>query len=128
MSVRIAKPASERLEWTSACPLSHLITGRGVAVLLRSGEQGALLGLEAGTLRAVSNFDPYGRAAVISRGLVGDRNGEPIVLSAFLKQAFSLIGGRALDDESVSLPVYEVHVCAGVVQVRSTGCVVETAS
>ncbi|ROZ42857.1 nitrite reductase small subunit NirD [Rhodococcus sp. WS3] len=127
MSVRIAKLASERLEWTSVCSLSHLITGRGVAVL-RSGEQGALFGLVDGTLRAVSNFDLYGCAAVISRGLVGDRKGEPIVLSPFLKQAFSLIDGRALDDESVSLPVYEVYVWAGVVQVRSTGCVVETAS
>ncbi len=38
-----------RLEWTSACPLSHLIPGRGVAVLLRGGEQVALFLLDDGT-------------------------------------------------------------------------------
>ena len=88
-------------------------------MLLRGGEQVALFLLEDGTLRAVSNFDPYGRAAVMSRGLVGDRDGEPIVVSPLLKQAFSLVDGRALDDSSVALPVYGVRVWAGVVQVHS---------
>ncbi|UUE27316.1 nitrite reductase small subunit NirD [Rhodococcus qingshengii] len=119
IDAQIAKLDSDRLEWTSACPLSHLIPGRGVAVLLRGGEQVALFLLEDGTLRAVSNFDPYGLAAVMSRGLVGDRDGEPIVVSPLLKQAFSLVDGRALDDSSVALPVYGVRVWAGVVQVHS---------
>ena len=119
IDAQIAKLDSDRLEWTSACPLSHLIPGRGVAVLLRGGEQVALFLLEDGTLRAVSNFDPYGRAAVMSRGLVGDRDGEPIAVSPLLKQAFSLVDGRALDDSSVALPVYGVRGWAGVVQVHS---------
>ncbi|MFD1813375.1 nitrite reductase small subunit NirD [Rhodococcus gannanensis] len=108
-----------RLEWTSACPLSRLIPGRGVAVLLSGGEQVALFLLDDGSLRAVGNIDPFGRAAVMSRGLVGDRAGEPIVTSPLLKQPFSLVDGRCLDDESVSLPVYGVRVWAGVVQVHS---------
>ncbi|WP_342659518.1 hypothetical protein Rruber_02917 [Rhodococcus ruber] len=108
-----------RLEWTSACPLSHLIPGRGVAVLLRGGEQVALFLLDDGTLRAVSNFDPFGRAAVMSRGIVGDRSGEPTVASPLLKQVFSLDDGRCLDDPSVRLPVYDVRVWAGVVQIHS---------
>lgn len=114
---------SGRLEWTSACPLSHLIPGRGVAVLLRGGEQVALFLLEDATLRAVGNIDPFGRAAVMSRGLVGDRAGEPIVVSPLLKQAFSLEDGRCLDEDGVSLPVYDVRLWAGVVQVHSlSGC------
>ena len=108
-----------RLEWTSACPLRHLIPGRGVAVLLRSGEQVALFLHEDGGLYAVGNIDPFGRAAVMSRGIVGDRKGEPTVASPLLKQVFSLVDGRCLDDESVRLPVYEVRVWAGVVQVHS---------
>ncbi|MFD4366351.1 nitrite reductase small subunit NirD [Rhodococcus sp. NPDC058521] len=115
-----ASVQSGRLEWTSACPLSHLIPGRGVAVLLRGGEQVALFRLEEGTLRAVGNIDPFGRAAVMSRGLVGDRGGEPIVVSPLLKQVFSLVDGRCLDDEDMRLPVYDVRVWAGVVQVHSS--------
>ncbi|WP_137724408.1 nitrite reductase small subunit NirD [Prescottella subtropica] len=108
-----------RLEWTSACLLSRLIPGCGVAVLLRGGEQVALFLLDDGTLRAVGNIDPFARAAVMSRGLVGDRAGEPIVASPLLKQVFSLVDGRCLDDGSVRLPVYDVRVWAGVVQVHS---------
>ena len=119
IDAQIAKLDSDRLEWTSACPLSHLIPGRGVAVLLRGGEQVALFLLEDGTLRAVSNFDPYGRAAVMSRGLVGDRDGEPIVVSPLLKQAFSLVDGRALVGSSGALPVFGVRVWGGVGQVHS---------
>ena len=74
--------------------------GRGVAVLLRGGEQAALFLLDGRHAAAVGNIDPFGRAAVMSRGLVGDRGGEPIVASPLLKQAFSLIDGRCLDDES----------------------------
>lgn len=109
-----------RLEWTSACPLSRLIPGLGVAVLLRGREQVALFLLEDGSLHAVGNIDPYGRAAVMSRGLVGDRAGEPIVVSPLLKQAFSLVDGRCMDEPSVRLPVYDVRVWAGVVQVHSS--------
>ena len=106
-----------RLEWTSACPLSHLIPGRGVAVLLRGGEQVALFLLDDGTLRAVGNFDPFGRAAVMSRGIVGDRSGEPTVASPLLKQVFSLRTGAALDDEAVAVRTYPVRVVHGMVRV-----------
>lgn len=108
-----------RLEWTSACPLSRLVPGCGVAVLLRGGEQVALFLLDDGTLRAVGNMDPFGNAAVMSRGLVGDRSGEPTIASPLLKQVFSLNDGRCLDDPDTSLPVYDVRVWAGVVQIHS---------
>ena len=108
-----------RLEWTSACLLRHLIPGRGVAVLLRGGEQVALFLLADGNLHAVSNIDPYGRAAVMSRGIVGDRHGEPTVASPLLKQVFSLEDGRCLDEPAVRLPVYDVRVWGGIVQVHS---------
>ncbi|MFC9514287.1 nitrite reductase small subunit NirD [Nocardiaceae bacterium NPDC056970] len=99
--------------WTSACTRSHLTPGRGVAVLLRGGAQAALFRLADGSLRAVGNIDPIGRAAVMSRGLVGDRHGEPTVASPLLKQVYSLLDGRCLDDEAVRLPVYPVRVVEG---------------
>lgn len=108
-----------RSDWTSACMLDQLVPDLGVAVLLRGGGQAALFLLPDGQLRAVGNIDPFARAAVISRGLVGDRGGEPVVISPLLKQAFSLLDGRCLDEPSVRLPVHEVHVDEfGVVQVR----------
>ncbi|MGW0182714.1 nitrite reductase small subunit NirD [Nocardia sp. NPDC003345] len=103
--------------WTVACPLEYLIPGRGVAVLLPGGRQAALFLLPEGTLYAVGNIDPFGRAAVMSRGIVGDRGGEPVVASPLLKQPFSLLDGRCLDDDTKRLPVYSVRVADGTVSI-----------
>ncbi|MET9030214.1 nitrite reductase small subunit NirD [Nocardia sp. NPDC004168] len=105
--------------WTQACRLDYLIPGRGVAVLLKGGRQAALFLLENGMLYAVGNIDPIGRAAVMSRGIVGDRGGAPVVASPLLKQAFSLVDGRCLDDESAMLPVYAVRVDDGIVSISN---------
>lgn len=111
--------AVDTTEWTQACRLDYLIPGRGVAVLLRGGRQAALFLLPDGSLYAVGNIDPFGRAAVMSRGIVGDRGGVPVVVSPLLKQAFSLPDGCCLDDGSAALPVYAVRVDNGVVSVSN---------
>ncbi|MCK0440251.1 nitrite reductase small subunit NirD [Gordonia alkaliphila] len=97
-------------DWTAACPLEALEPLRGVAVLLPDGAQVALFRLADDRLKAVGNIDPLGRAAVLSRGIVGDRNGFPVVHSPLKKQAFSLIDGRCLDAEGVSVPVYGTRI------------------
>lgn len=103
--------------WTPACPLERLVPGRGVAVLRPDGAQVAVFLLTDGTLHAVGNVDPFSGAAVLSRGLVGDRGGEPTVASPLLKQVFSLRSGRCLDDGARAVTVHEVRVVAGTVQV-----------
>ncbi len=120
----IAAPAGSTIRmprstdgWTSACALHRLLPGRGVAVLLRGGAQAALFLLDDGALHAVGNVDPVGRAAVMSRGIVGDHAGEPTVASPLLKEVYSLIDGRCLDDPGLRLPVHKVRTVGGVVQV-----------
>ncbi len=103
--------------WTSACALDDLVPGRGVAVLLPDATQVALFRLSDDRLYAVGNVDPFGRAAVMSRGLVGDRAGEPTVASPLLKQVFSLRTGRCLDDDTVELGTYGTRVVDGTVEV-----------
>ncbi len=99
-----------RGDWTAACPLSRLEPLRGVAVLLPDDAQVALFRLMDNTIRAVGNIDPIGCAAVLSRGIVGDRAGVPVVQSPLKKQAFSLVDGRCLDAEGVFIPVYDTRV------------------
>ena len=73
-------------DWTAACGMEHLQRTRGVAVLLPDNSQVALFRLADDSLRAVGNIDPIGRAAVLSRGIVGDRNGFPVVHSPLTEQ------------------------------------------
>jgi nitrite reductase (NADH) small subunit len=96
--------------WTAACRYDYLIPNRGVGVLLPDGAQAALFRLDDGSLHAVGNIDPFSGAAVISRGLVGDRAGRATVQTPIKKQAFALDDGTCLDDPDVSLPVYATRV------------------
>ncbi|RAV18175.1 nitrite reductase (NAD(P)H) small subunit [Mycolicibacterium sp. GF69] len=96
--------------WTAACHYDFLIPNRGVGVLLADGSQAALFRLDDGSLRAISNIDPFSGAAVMSRGIVGDRGGRPTVQSPIKKQAFALDDGVCLDDPEVSLPVYPTRL------------------
>jgi nitrite reductase (NADH) small subunit len=96
--------------WTTACDYEHLIPGRGVGVLLDDGTQAALFRLDDGTVHALGNVDPFSGAAVLSRGIVGDRGGRATVQSPILKQAFALEDGCCLDDPKVSVPVFQVRV------------------
>ena len=108
-------------QWEFVCGRDDLIEGAGVAARI-NGTQIAIFYLPdpAGGLFAVGNFDPIGRANVISRGIVGDVAGEPVVASPLYKQHFSLLDGRALEDEAYALPCYpitlkdnSVWVCLG---------------
>ncbi|MDV3126084.1 nitrite reductase small subunit NirD [Mycobacterium sp. 21AC1] len=104
--------------WTTACPYDYLIPGRGVAVLLPDGSQAALFRLDDGALHAVGNMDPFSGAAVISRGITGDRGGRATVQSPIKKQAFAFEDGKCLDDPAVAIPVYRTRVTAdGLVQI-----------
>ncbi|MGW5522154.1 nitrite reductase small subunit NirD [Gordonia sp. NPDC003950] len=111
----------ESRTWVHVCPLADLVPGRGVAALLDDRQVAVFyLGTDesgAPDVRAVGNIDPFGRAAVMSRGLVGDRDGVPTVASPLLKQVFSLDDGECLDDATGALPVYAVRVVDGDVQI-----------
>src|ERR1700722_4585265 len=99
-----------RHEWTAACPAARLQPLRGVAVWLPDTVQVALFLLADNSIRAVGNIDPIGRAAVLSRGIVGDRGGVPVIQSPLKKKAFSPLDGRCLDAEGVSIPVYDTRI------------------
>jgi nitrite reductase (NADH) small subunit len=66
---------------------------------------------------AIANFDPFSQAYVLSRGIVGDRQGIPKVASPIYKQNFNLITGECFDDETVKLKVFPVRVLDEQVQV-----------
>ncbi|MFE1782313.1 nitrite reductase small subunit NirD [Streptomyces sp. NPDC059506] len=96
--------------WTRVCGLADLVPGRGVAVLLPDGRQAALFLDRHGAVHAIGNRDPFSGAYVLSRGLLGSRDGRPFVASPVLKQRFDLVTGVCLDDRSVTVPVHPARV------------------
>ena len=102
--------------WTRICDYEAMLPERGVCALV-GGEQVAVFRTHDGTLHALGNLDPFSGAYVLSRGIVGTRKGEPTVASPLHKQVFSLVSGRCLDEDAVSVPVYPVRVADGGVEV-----------
>jgi nitrite reductase (NADH) small subunit len=109
--------ASSITEWVDVCDIDVIPPYSGVAALV-SGEQVAIFRLGSDSeVYAVSNYDPFSRAYVISRGIVGDRNGVIKVASPIYKQSFSLLTGDCLDDSSMRLFTLPARVVNNVVQV-----------
>lgn len=101
------------------CRLTDLQPERGVAALLPDGAQVAIFRTSDDTVHALSNIDPFSGAAVLSRGIVGDRGGVPVVASPIYKQVFDLRTGRCLDDDGIAVRVFAVRVIDGTVLVGS---------
>jgi nitrite reductase (NADH) small subunit len=114
---RSAPTASQR-EWVDVCALDDIVPGTGVAALIR-GEQIAVVRPRPNEeIFALSNFDPFSKAYVMSRGIVGDKAGTTKIASPIFKQNFDLATGVCLDDPSVSLTVYPARVRAGRVELE----------
>jgi nitrite reductase (NADH) small subunit len=104
------------LQWADVVPVDRLIPGRGVAALV-GGRQIAIFLVDGGELFAIDNLDPFSGAYVMSRGIVGDRDGVPKVASPMYKQSFDLRSGRCLDVVNVHITTYPVRVVDGRVEV-----------
>jgi nitrite reductase (NADH) small subunit len=114
MTVPAPSPPSTTV-WVDVCPVDDLVPGRGVAALV-GGQQVAVF-LVDGELFALSNFDPFSQAFVLSRGIVGSRGDRLKVASPVYKQSFDLRTGACLDNAEVSVPVFGVRTVDGRVQV-----------
>ncbi|MDU0344580.1 nitrite reductase small subunit NirD [Microbacterium sp. KSW2-29] len=110
-------------EWTRICRVDDLLVERGAAALV-DGRQIALFRTYDGRLFAIDQIDPFSGAAILSRGIVGDRGGVPTVASPMYKQVFDLRTGLCLDTqgkEPLSVRVHPVAVTDGIVFVRIQG-------
>jgi len=101
---------------TPVCPLDRIDRESGVTALV-DGHAVAVFRTYDDQVFALSNFDPFGRAGVLARGIVGTRGDVPFVASPLHKQAFDLRTGQCLDDPRVSVASYEVDVRDGMVRV-----------
>ena len=99
-------------QWIAVCRYDDLIPERGIAALV-DGAAVAVFRTYDGNLYALSNMDPFSKASVLSRGIVGDRGGRATVASPIYKQHFDL------QDPSVSVRTYPVRLVGGIVEVGS---------
>jgi len=103
-------------DWQPVCRVAELEIERGATALVH-GQAVAIFRTHEDEVYALGNYDPFAKASVLARGIVGTRGDVPFVASPMHKQAFDLRTGECLDDPSVHVPVYDVKVVEGVVLV-----------
>lgn len=103
--------------WVDACDVGDLVPDRGACALI-GPYQVALFRLSGNDdIYALSNYDPFSGAFVLSRGIVGSKGDVPKVASPVYKQSFDLHTGQCLDDPSVSVMVFPVRLAGARVEV-----------
>lgn len=102
--------------WTAVCHVDEIEVEGGVCALV-AGAAVAIFRTHDGGVYALSNWDPFARASVLSRGIVGTRGEVPFVASPIHKHPFDLRTGHCLDDSAVRVYTYEVRVTDDIVHI-----------
>jgi nitrite reductase (NADH) small subunit len=96
--------------WIRICELEDILPNTGVCALVGKRQIALVRVGDSRDVYAIGNFDPFSKAFVLSRGIVGDRKGVPKIASPIYKQNFDLRSGVCLDDDKVKVPTYPVRV------------------
>ena len=99
--------------WIEVCGFEDLVPDRGACALVGSHQVALFRTSPDDALYALSNYDPFSEAWVLSRGIVGSKGDTPKVASPIFKQAFDLTTGQCLDDPSVEVTAFPVRVIDG---------------
>jgi nitrite reductase (NADH) small subunit len=99
--------------WIDVCAVDEIVPDTGVAALIGNRQIAVVRVGRGDDVYAIGNFDPFSKAFVLSRGIVGDRAGVPKIASPIYKQNFDLRTGKCLDDPEVSVPAYPARVERG---------------
>ena len=66
---------------------------------------------------ACQNLSPEKQEMVLSRGMIGDRNGIPMVACPLHKKTFSLENGKNLNGELPAIAIYPIKIQNGYVYI-----------
>jgi len=107
------------MSWTKVCELTDIAPDTGVCALVNNQQIAIFRQAKTNRVFAIDNYDPIGKANVLSRGLTAELNGKNFVASPLYKQHYCLETGTCLEDDSVSVDVYQVRNRGGVIEVRA---------
>ncbi|MGD9698333.1 nitrite reductase small subunit NirD [Acinetobacter sp.] len=111
---------TNELEWLEICALDDITPNTGVGALIENQQIAIFRVGNEKRVYALSNQDPFSQAFVMSRGIIGDLQGERVVASPIYKQHFSLATGRCLEDKDQKLLIFPSKIENGKVWVSPT--------
>lgn len=106
-------------DWITVCEETDLVAGTGICALLGDEQVAIFKTRKDGAVYAISNYDPIGKAYVLSRGITGSIGEDVVVASPLYKQHFVLSTGACLEDAEQSVKTFPVRIEAGQVQLQA---------
>lgn len=97
-------------EWFKAAPVSAFNANGGVAVRYHSKQIAVFHFADTNQWFASQNMCPHKMEMALSRGIIGDVNGEHKVSCPFHKKNFSLETGKCLNDDNYRIETYPVRI------------------
>ena len=105
--------------WENVCLADDLVPGSGVCVLFHHQQVALFCVGKPATVYAIANHDPFSKANVLSRGIIGSIQGRPVVASPIFKQHFCLETGQCIEDGSVKIDAFEARIHGDHVQIKA---------
>ena len=113
----LAMCTDKPLAWTEVCEIGDLAADAGICALVCEHQVAIFYLPKEQAIYAIGNYDPIGKANVLSRGILGDINGQPVVASPLYKQHFNLNTGYCLENPNITVPVFPVRLAGHFVEV-----------
>lgn len=110
MNAPTSAAIKDDVEWVDVCFKNDLSPNTGLCALVNGKQVALFYSKRLDEVFAIGNYDPIGKANVLSRGIIGSMGEEVVVASPLYKQHFSLRSGECLEDPESKVPVYPVHI------------------
>ncbi|MBQ4832548.1 nitrite reductase small subunit NirD [Pseudoalteromonas sp. MMG010] len=108
------------MSWHNIGSLNDLVKNSGVCALVNEQQIAVFFIPDTpNEVYAIGNYDPIGKANVLSRGIVGSQGEKLVVASPLYKQHFCLDTGECLQDTAMSVPSYSTKIEQGCVFIHS---------
>ena len=106
-------------QWTTVCEKSDLPPNAGLCALVNGKQIALFYSTTLDQVFAIDNYDPIGKANVLSRGIIGSIDEAVVVASPLYKQHFDLRTGECLENPDMLVGVYPVEVTDDWVRVQA---------
>jgi nitrite reductase (NADH) small subunit len=108
------------MSWHNIGSTEDLVLNSGVCALINDQQIAVFYIPGSGNdVFAIGNYDPIGKANVLSRGIIGSLGEKLVVASPLYKQHFCLETGKCIQDDTICVPSFDTKVEQGQVFINA---------
>ncbi len=105
-------------KWVEVCAKADLPPNSGLCALINQQQVAIFYSKTLDEVFAIGNYDPIGKANVLSRGIIGSLGDQTVVASPLYKQHYDLRTGKCLESPEHFVPVFAVTIEDEIVKVQ----------